>query len=87
MLPNSTGQFVIDVMRSMPPGNLCFLPVMTAESGEAGVNNDLAVYGEAPPVPDAEILGYIFDGPMDLLERWEAANAPWLDKLNIRKHN
>lgn len=86
MLPNSTGAFVIDVNRSIPPGNLCFLPVLEASGGEPGINHELSSYGPIPPDPSAEILGYVYEGPMDLLDRWERENEPWLSKLNIRRN-
>lgn len=79
-------KFVIDVAKSPQLGKFCFYPYGTDKAGDEGVLPQIPFYGATPPVPDAEILGFIFDGPADKLAKWEAMQAEYLERLKLQKY-
>lgn len=90
MLKVNFGKWVIDVHKSVKPGNFCFVPLASDEEMRAqdktgtGVLNQLEMYGSVPIPPEAEIVGYIWEGPMEQLEQWIRSNSEFLERLNVR---
>lgn len=82
---NLAQQFIIDVHQSVTPGNICFIPLGEDSTGTEGAFSQLASFGTHPPIPDAEIIGVIWEGNDQELEKWMEANWPWLEKLNMRR--
>lgn len=78
-------EYVIDVHRSVNPGQFCFIPVATDKEGNTGIIQQLAFTGAKPPVEGSyKIIGYIYEGAPDGLDQWERANSQWLSELPFK---
>lgn len=81
-------RFIIDVHRSVNPGEFCFLPVTLAEDGTPGIIPTLAYFGPKPPTDKPYVIvGYIYEGYPAGLDLWESRNAEWLNQLNFKNEN
>lgn len=81
---SSAKQYIIDCHEPTEEGVFAFLAVTQGPEGEVGVV-PVAYIAVAPPHPEAEILGFIWEGSPEAGAEWVAKNQQYLDKLNFVK--